>query len=220
MQQITKSRLQTIVDSINDAKFVVDVGSDHSYVGIELLKLNKIKHIINIDINQQPLDSGICNLKKHNLLNKSTNILNNGLLNLNFKFNVDFCIIAGMGASSIIEILKNNKNDFKQYILQANTHVYKLREFLYLNGYEIIDEKVVFENGIYYEIIWTKYNNIIKKVPKKYYYITNIFANRNSQLYLDFIKKRFSYLKSLDQTKISANLLEEYNIVKEFLNEK
>ena len=140
-----KTRIAFIADLINDAQNVVDVGSDHAYLAKILLVNNKAQHVTNIEVNQGPLENGINNLTKNNLLKRTTNILNDGFKGLILEQTFDYCVIAGMGATSIIEILEQNKNQIKNYILQPNTQSYKIRKYLNNHSYQIKVEHIFVE---------------------------------------------------------------------------
>ena len=181
----------------SNSNYVMDVGSDHAYLAIELLKQNKVKFVYNIEINELPLQQGIKNLKKHNLLDKTKNILNNGLLGLETKYKdikFDYLVIAGMGSNNIIKILENNKLCFQTYILQTNRNEYLLRKWLLNNKYSIKQEHIIYERGIYYVLLV-----VVKK--KNYHLYTQkelkfgkLKKVVNKQLYYDYIKYKRDFL--------------------------
>ncbi len=78
-------RINYIADLIKPCKRVIDIGSDHAYLAINLLSNQKAEMVCNVEVNQQPLDVGIKNLTKHHLLDKTQNILNDGIKNINSK---------------------------------------------------------------------------------------------------------------------------------------
>lgn len=215
-----KTRIQAIADLVNGCDCFVDVGSDHSYLGIELLKNNKIKKLINIEINREPLENGINNLKKNNLLDRSLNILNNGFQNLDLDEKIDYCNISGMGSNNIIEIIESNQNQVGFYILQANTHVPKLRFYLLKHFFEIIDETLVFENDLFYEIILCKRSSVNQEFATKDLYISKFIAKKQRVLYNKYLKQKFNYLNKLNHSKININLIDEFNYIKDFLSEQ
>lgn len=119
-----KPRLNKICQLINDADYVVDIGSDHAYLSIELIEQNRAKFVTNIEINQAPLENGYKNVCQKHFEKKINFFLNDGLLNLDLKRKIDYLCISGMGADNIIQIILNNKNnEVNKYILQANTDI-------------------------------------------------------------------------------------------------
>ncbi|ASD25380.1 tRNA (adenine(22)-N(1))-methyltransferase TrmK [Ureaplasma parvum] len=215
-----KTRIAFIADLINDAQNVVDVGSDHAYLAKILLVNNKAQHVTNIEVNQGPLENGINNLTKNNLLKRTTNILNDGFKGLILEQTFDYCVIAGMGATSIIEILKQNKNQIKNYILQPNTQSYKIRKYLNNHSYQIKVEHIFVEKKIFYEIIICSKTINVPKLIEKDYYISSQMHKDSLNLYFKFLKRRYEYLKALDISLVSENIVKEYEYIKEFINEK
>jgi tRNA (adenine22-N1)-methyltransferase len=141
-------RIDYLSNFIKKANYVIDIGCDHGYLSVLLLKKEIANHVINIDINKKPLDSAISNLTKNNLLDKTTNIINDGLKNLNFDFVIDYCFISGLGSKTIINIIENNENIIENFILQTNTNSLDLRKYLLKNNFEIISEDKIVDNNI------------------------------------------------------------------------
>ena len=185
-------RINYIADLIKPCQRVIDIGSDHAYLAINLLTNQKAQMVCNVEVNQQPLDAGIKNLNKHHLLDKTQNILNDGLKDINNKLDdihFDYLTIAGMGSNNIIDILKHNQLVVDTYILQTNRNEYSLRKWLIHHGYSIIKEHVVQERDIYYPIL------IVKKQRnhKLYRKIDLYFGKLNN---VDNIKLSYAYLMS------------------------
>ena len=191
-------RINYIADLIkSNSNYVMDVGSDHAYLAIELLKQNKVKFVYNVEINELPLQQGIKNLEKYNLLDKTDNILNNGLLGLESKYKdleFDYLVIAGMGSNNIIKILENNKLCFRTYILQTNRNEYLLRKWLLKNKYSIKQEHIIYERGIYYvllEVVKKKNKNLYTQKELKFGKLSKVV---NKELYYDYIKYKRDFL--------------------------
>lgn len=219
--QLKNKRLDLIATLIKPCDHVVDVGSDHSWLGINLLLSKKVKFITNIEINALPLANGIKNLSNYNLLDQTNNILNDGLSNLD-DLEFDYCTIAGMGAFNIVKIMQqfNNHKTNQQWILQSNSHTHLLRAFLLTNGFEIINEHILFENNHYYFVILAKKVNVnsISDI-KKGYHLSSILLAAKDELYHQYLKDRLNYLQTLDQFKISSELRNELEAIEECLSQ-
>jgi tRNA (adenine22-N1)-methyltransferase len=103
------NRLLAIANLIKKDSIIADVCSDHALLGCYLLSNSFCKFVYNIDINNEPLQSGIKNLTKYGVIEKSCNILADGLNTNEIDKHIDTCVIAGIGSNAIINIL-NNKN--------------------------------------------------------------------------------------------------------------
>ena len=100
-------RLQHIVDIVTYFDTIADIGCDHGYVCIELIKNKKVKKAIASDISYPSLKKTIDYVKENNIEDKIETRVGNGLEILSTD-EVDAVIIAGMGGVLISDILKNN----------------------------------------------------------------------------------------------------------------
>lgn len=142
-------RLQEIANLVDANAIIADIGTDHGYLPIYLVQQNIINKAYACDISYLCLKKAKENITKENLQDKITPVLNDGIKNLSPE--IDTIIISGMGGHLISEIIKNCK--YPTLILQANSHVEVVRQAIMENNYKIIDEKIVFHNKKYYEII-------------------------------------------------------------------
>lgn len=148
------TRLELISKQINKNEKVVDVGTDHALLPIILLKNNITSNIVASDINEQPLNAARENLNKEGLLDKVEIIKSNGVEDIDIS-NVDVIVIAGMGATTINNILK--QKDFNgRYIIHSTTHIDDVRKHIQDIGHTITNEWVDQEGKIYNIVIETK----------------------------------------------------------------
>ena len=146
-------RLQTIHDMVPKGT-VIDIGADHGKLVIALFKNGVVPHAYAVENKQGPYSRLVSAIKEAGLENDITPILSDGIKDL--PGHVDTVIIAGMGGNNIIDILKKYPNKEKQIqtlIVDAHSCVPKLRQEVTKLGFIIADEKIIEEDGIYYEII-------------------------------------------------------------------
>ena len=212
-------RLLEVAKLIDKCNMVIDVGCDHALLSIFLIQNKICKNVINIDCNVLPLKNGENNVKKIGLEKNIKFILNNGLSNLNIGDIVDYITICGMGSQNIIEIIIHSTINPKKYILQSNNNSPKLRKWLSNNSYKIIDEKIVYENKIYYEIIMIEAGdtNIINDVDL---YIGPILKNNNNLILKNYLLNKYNYLSKYNYNIVNRELKEEYEIIKNYCYEK
>lgn len=156
-------RLQAIADMAEPGSTVVDVGCDHGYIPIWLTENSIIKGAAACDVNREPLLRAKNNIALHDLEDKIETILSDGLSNDEISeflrrkgSDNNTLIIAGMGGQLIIRILDKDKaklSGFSRLIIQPQSKDSDVRAYLSGNGFAIIDEKMVFEDGKYYKII-------------------------------------------------------------------
>jgi tRNA (adenine22-N1)-methyltransferase len=144
---------------------IVDVGCDHCYSSILALSTKKAKFAYNIDDKKEPLTSGINNIKNAGFIKKTSNILSSGLETDKISQKINYCIISGLGSSSIFKILKNKNKDIKieHFLIMSNDNPIKVRQYFNINNITIEHEEVFLIDNIYYFFILT--NN---KKPKTY----------------------------------------------------
>ena len=155
---ILSERLKTIADFVPANSIVGDIGTDHGYLPVYLIEKGIAKKAIGTDISRNSLEK-IYQLVKSRGLEKQIDVrLGNGL-EVFKPFEVDTLVIAGMGGLLIRDILDKHKevaDSVSNFILQPNIAAKELREYLYDNNFEIIDERLVKEWDKYYEVIYAK----------------------------------------------------------------
>jgi len=224
-------RLQYIVDFVTYFETIADIGCDHGYVCIELIKNNKVKKAIASDISYPSLKKTIDFVKVNNIDDRIETRVGDGLDVLN-KDEVDAVIVAGMGGVLISDILKKNYNlKFKEknplLILQPVQQAKDLRYYLYENKFEIVDEDIVFDMGKYYNIIVSKKINeisntylTIEKCKDVYmeYGILNII--KKNILVREILEKRIKNSKKLfDDLKQKKVKISDLNILSQKIKE-
>jgi len=152
-------RLNWIIEKLNKVEVIMDVGTDHGYIPIYLIKNNIAKKVIASDINKEPLKKAKINASLDGVLDKIDLRLGGGLSPLNNK-EADSVIIAGMGGNLIRDILESDLNKVKNLeylILQPAQNPEVLRKYLYNNNYEVLEEDICLDENKYYEIFKVKY---------------------------------------------------------------
>ncbi|MBU3142410.1 class I SAM-dependent methyltransferase [Clostridium sp. CF012] len=194
-------RLKAIVSMIEECDSVIDVGTDHGYVPIYLVKNGVIKSAIASDINKGPVEKARNNIIHNNASAQISCRLGSGLSTVS-KGEAQIAIIAGMGGNLIRDILEADLDVVKQFkymILQPVQNAEVLREYLYITGYNILDEEICNDDGKYYEIIKVKYNNKPIILDSIYYEISKLLLDKKSEVMQCFIEfKLLKYLKVYD----------------------
>lgn len=183
-------RLKTIANMIEECTSVVDVGTDHGYVPIYLVKNEVIKSAIASDVNKGPVEKAKKNVLSNNLHHQITCRLGSGLSTVN-KGEVQVAIVAGMGGNLIRDILEADLDVVKELeyiILQPVQNAEVLREYLCNTGYDILDEEICYEDGKFYEIIKAKYNTKSVILDSIYYEISKVLLDKKKPVMKQFIE--------------------------------
>lgn len=152
---LLSDRMQAVVGLAAECDCIADIGCDHGYVAIELIKNHTCKHVIAMDVNEGPLDRAKSNIHDYLMNEYIETRLSNGTEALK-KGEADGMICAGMGGPLIISILEQGKaviDDMKQLILQPQSEIDKVRCYLRENGYIIDKEDIIFEDGKFYPMM-------------------------------------------------------------------
>lgn len=192
-----KKRLQVIASEIEKDDYLADVGCDHAYLGIYLTKNRLCSSVIATEINQGPYNIAINNLIKYDV--QFPIYLCDGLTLV--KEAINTIVISGMGANTIIDILKNYPflTNIKKIIIQSNNDWHLIREYLNSKDFTIVKELYLEENNKDYitivfrkgkenltkeELLFGKYNpdniEFYQKTLKKYNNILKEIPNNNS----------------------------------------
>lgn len=207
MIKISK-RLEIISSLIAKNSRIMDIGCDHGLLDIYVYQKKISNYIIASDVNESALNNAKENIKKYNLDKIIETRLGNGLDTLKNTDNIDTIVISGMGAHTIIGILKNNINKLQKIntlIIQSNTKIDFLRKEVIKLNYFIDDEKLVEDNKKIYTII--KFVRGKKRYTKKELYFGPILMKENSNL---FIKQN---KKELDKLYLLMRLLPKNKII-------
>ncbi|MDR0739540.1 MAG: tRNA (adenine(22)-N(1))-methyltransferase TrmK [Mycoplasmataceae bacterium] len=211
------NRIDCIINLIKDNGTVVDVGSDHAQLAIKLLIQNKAKHVYNIEINNNPYQNTLCNLKAKNLLNKTTNICANGLKTLDIQETINYCVIAGMGGNKITQILAetNTKLKIKKFILLPNNSADSLRFFLRKMKYKLFFEKIIQEKKYYYQLIVASKNSGLSINNSREIYFGSYNLRHPSKLFNQMNETRLQYIEKNKLYIHNHKIKQEWKLLKE-----
>lgn len=163
MQNLSK-RLQMVFRSVPKASRVADIGTDHAFLPIALIKSGVAKKVIACDIAEGPLNVAAKNVKKSGMEGIELR-LSDGLSAVS-EDEVDVVTVAGMGGDLISRILAAApwvKNPEKRLVLQAMTSADSLRDYLYCEGFRILSELAVTDSGRVYSVITAEYDGVFRQ---------------------------------------------------------
>lgn len=211
--QALSLRLKTIASLVPNGARVCDVGTDHARLPIYLKQSGIANTVIATDLNEKPLKNAEGNIRESGVTGISLRLCD-GLSGVQ-KSEVDTVIVAGIGGEVISGILNNClwlKADGIILILQPTTSPEMLRKFLVNNGFDIINETPVYENGKIYSIIKARFSGNCSYPPESFYYIGKIPKTDAGITYIQKQQKRiFDYIKAFEKL---SDKQDEYNFFK------
>ncbi|MFB1050792.1 tRNA (adenine(22)-N(1))-methyltransferase TrmK [Paraliobacillus sp. JSM ZJ581] len=154
-ESILSKRLKTIAGFLPNQANFVDIGSDHAYLPCFVCTKDKGATAIAGEINEGPYLSAKKNVADFHLTDQIQVIKGDGLEVINDQ-DIDQVVIAGMGGTLIRSILMRGQErirNVKRIIAQPNVDAHAVREWFYENGYCLVAEEIIKEDGHIYEIL-------------------------------------------------------------------
>ena len=149
-------RLELVASFVPQGSILLDVGSDHAYLPIELIERGQIKSAIAGEVVDGPYQSAVKNVEANGLKEKIQVRLANGLAAFEEEDQVTVITIAGMGGRLIATILEeglDKLSNIQRLILQPNNREDDLRIWLQDHDFRIVAESILEEAGKFYEIL-------------------------------------------------------------------
>lgn len=148
-------RLKALANMVTDGNRLADIGTDHGYIPIYLCQTGKIPSALAMDIGKGPLQQAQTHIAEHGLSEQIKTRLSDGMAALQFG-EVDTILIAGMGGGLVMKILSEGAEKLtgkEELILQPQSEIALVREFLRVRNFQILNEDMILEDGKYYPMM-------------------------------------------------------------------
>lgn len=167
---------------------VADIGTDHGYLPIWLLKTGRSPRAVAADINEAPLDAAKSNGARYGVGEELRFLLSDGLAGLG-PGDADDIIIAGMGGQLILRMVKETPwlyDPGKRLVLQPMSCAPHLRGGLWELGFRIIEERACVDSGKVYSAFAAAYTGERPDMPFLYPYMGGLRpGSREVRLYAE-----------------------------------
>lgn len=188
---LLSDRMRAVAGLVQPCESIADIGCDHGYVAMELVRNKTCRHVIAMDINSGPLECAKRNIADYDMQDYIETRLSDGVSALRAG-EAQGIICAGMGGKLVISILEQGKKqirDMRQIILQPQSELSEVRGYLREKGYLIDREDIIYEDGKYYPMMralpgafgkleWQISGNLDQKCRKSGVHVNGIPANR------------------------------------------
>lgn len=200
MKMISK-RLLTILKMINKTETIADIGTDHCIIPLSIIDNNLAKLVIATDINRSIIDK---------LSKKITGTKYDGKIDLRCgkgletvkRDEANIIIITGMGCETILEILEDINNYVFDYLLiSPQTKLYDFRKYIINNKMNILDEKIIEENGKYYFIFKICKSDTKVNYKEYEYMFSKILVLEKSKLLKKYILNKINQYENIVKIK-------------------
>lgn len=156
---VLSKRLQALACMVTPGRRVVDVGCDHGFVSIYLVQRGISPQVLAMDVRTGPLSRAEEHIAEAGLEGYIEARLSDGLLAYQ-EGEADSLICAGMGGRLMMKILTESRDKargLEELILQPQSELPAFRRFLREEGYQLLDENIIWEEGKYYFLMKVRY---------------------------------------------------------------
>lgn len=200
MQLSLSKRMQKLASLVTEGNRLADVGTDHAYIPILLVGEGRIPSALAMDVNQGPLSRAQEHIRLSGLDTYIETRLCDGLAKLK-PGEADTVLIAGMGGMLTVRILREGVHcldTVQELILQPQSDIQAVREWLYDHGWRITTEDIVEEYGKYYPVLRAVHGQEEKPEPAQLYYGRAGIQRSPAVLRACLQEKRSGYQKVLE----------------------
>nr|WP_284738840.1 tRNA (adenine(22)-N(1))-methyltransferase TrmK [Pseudomonas marginalis] len=149
-------RLERVAANVPHGARLADIGSDHAYLPVALMRRGVIAAAVAGEVVATPFHAAQRTVRDNGLEQHITVRLADGLAAIEAADGITAISVCGMGGETIRDILESGKAHLsgqERLVLQPNGGEQPLRQWLMDNGYSISSEELLRENRFYYEII-------------------------------------------------------------------
>jgi len=149
-------RLERVAANVPAGARLADIGSDHGYLPVALMRRGAIAAAVAGEVAATPFHAAERTVRDNALEQHISVRLADGLAAIEPTDAITAISLCGMGGETIRDILDSGRAHLsgqERLILQPNGGEQPLRQWLMDNGYRIVREELLQENRFYYEII-------------------------------------------------------------------
>lgn len=143
-------RLEDVFSIIPKAHVIADIGTDHGYLAVELIRRGRARRVIAGDVHKGPLAGAVAYVQACGLEGQVECRLGDGLTIARVG-ELNGAVICGMGGYLMRDILKAGPERLDFYVLQPQNGQGDLRRYLVANGYCIVKDIIMRDMGKMYQ---------------------------------------------------------------------
>lgn len=166
-------RLERVAAQVPAGARLADIGSDHAYLPVALMRRGVITAAVAGEVATTPFQAAERTVRENGLEQQITVRLADGLAAIEAGDGITAISVCGMGGETIRDILERGKarlSGEERLVLQPNGGEQPLRQWLMDNGYRILGEELLRENRFYYEIIVAERSEPVTYTDEQLYF--------------------------------------------------
>ncbi|MGM9813832.1 MAG: tRNA (adenine(22)-N(1))-methyltransferase [Candidatus Enteromonas sp.] len=198
MARKLSKRLQTIADLVEPGCFLADVGSDHALLPIHLVQSGKISWAMAIENKIGPFLHMSAAIKDAELNAKIFASKSDGISVLADGVNaLAVCGMGGLLSCKILESHPENLQNIQSIVLDPHRDLEAVRRRVTALGYYIDDERMVYEDKIYYSIIRFKKGKPSRPYALADYLFGPILRKRRDEVFLEWLEAQLKKINAI-----------------------
>ena len=204
--KIPDARLLSAVPYLRPHAAVADIGTDHAYLPVYLVREGLADRALACDIRPGPLASATGNIRKAGLEDRIQTLLTDGLHGVE-PFAPDHILIFGMGGELIAKILSEAewiRSPSVRLILQPMSRAEVLRAYLANAGFAVLGETLSRADGRIYQTICAEWRGTIASPEPVDLLVGKPDQQTNLPLYKELIEQKIRSLKKIIRGKETA----------------
>lgn len=195
-------RLERVAAQVPAGARLADIGSDHGYLPVALLRRGAIECAVAGEVALTPFRAAERTVRENGLEARMTVRLANGLEAIKPGDGITAISFCGMGGETIRDILDHGKAHLtgrERLIMQPNGGEQPLRQWLMENDYRILFEDVLRENRFDYEIIVAERGGPVTYTAEELYFGPLLMQVRSSAFLAKWQRRFKQKEKTLNQ---------------------
>ncbi|MBQ7265795.1 MAG: SAM-dependent methyltransferase [Firmicutes bacterium] len=191
-------RIEKVISLVKKCNFAADIGTDHAYTVIGLVKRGIAKKALACDISKGSCEKARQNIIQSGLSDKISVRCGDGLDVISPYETPDSIIISGMGGETTIDILKRGSLVLKsvdQLVLQPQKDIEKVREFIEKSDFFIEKEFILKEEDKFYIFI----SAVKGKAERPYTQAENFYGRFEEcgDIFAEYINYEYAKVKNV-----------------------
>lgn len=145
------ARIEKIAEMVKPGMVLADIGTDHAFLPILLIRKGICEKVYACDISEGPLSQARANIAREGLGDRIITVLSDGFDNV--PEDAEAAVLAGMGyhtAAAILEKAMDRLPSFRQIIVEVNRNVREMRQWINDHHFTIDDEECILDRGFGY----------------------------------------------------------------------
>lgn len=153
---ILSKRLTAIAGWVPIGSRVADIGSDHALLPCAMAEQGQVSYALAGELNEGPFQAASKQIRSSGLRAIVEARKGDGLAVIEGSDAIEVITISGMGGALISHILTEGASklaNVRRLVLQPNVGEDHVRRWLVANGWLLIDEQILEEDGKFYEVL-------------------------------------------------------------------